>query len=64
MVDFARKTEAEIKKVHEMTKGFVQIHSDAQAKAEQENRQFIKRMETQFSQQVQQTLSGIERDTE
>ena len=45
MVEFARKTEAEIKKVQDMTRGFLQATTDAQTKAEQENRQFIKKME-------------------
>jgi hypothetical protein len=49
MVEFAKKTEAEIKKVQDMTKGFAQMQAEAQARAEQENKLFIKKMENQFS---------------
>jgi predicted component of type VI protein secretion system len=52
MVEFAKKTEAEISKVQDLTKLFIKMQTEAQQKAEQENRALIEKMQASFNEQI------------
>lgn len=64
MVEFAKKTEAEISKVQDLTKLFIKMQTEAQQKAEQENRALIEKMQASFNEQIKQIMEAQQKQLE